>query len=41
MGGRNGVFALAGSALVYLLVALFLLPETKGKTLKEIESLFE
>ncbi len=40
-GYATVLFALAGSALVYLLVALFLLPETKGKTLKEIEALFE
>ena len=34
------LFLLAGFALVYFLVALFLLPETKGKTLEEIEACF-
>jgi MFS family permease len=34
------LFSLAGFALLYLLVAIFLLPETKGKTLEEIEAFF-
>ena len=34
------LFLLAGFAFVYFLVALFLLPETKGKTLEEIEAHF-
>lgn len=40
-GYATVLFALAGSALVYLLVALFLLPETNGKTLGEIEEMFK
>jgi len=35
------LFMLAGFAFVYFLVAAFLLPETKGKTLEEIERYFE
>jgi MFS family permease len=34
-------FLFAGFTVVYFLVAAFLLPETKGKTLEEIESGFE
>jgi MFS family permease len=34
-------FAFAGFTVVYFLVAAFLLPETKGKTLEEIEAHFE
>jgi len=34
------LFMLAGFALVYFLVAAFFLPETKGKTLEEIEAHF-
>ena len=34
------LFMLAGFAVVYFLVAAFLLPETKGKTLEEIEACF-
>jgi SP family myo-inositol transporter-like MFS transporter 13 len=43
--GRYGYatmfFAFAGCATVYFLTAAFLLPETKGKTLEEIERQFE
>lgn len=39
-GYATVLFWLAGFALVYFLVAAFLLPETKGKTLEEIESYF-
>jgi SP family myo-inositol transporter-like MFS transporter 13 len=34
-------FAFASCATVYFLIAFFLLPETKGKTLEEIEEYFE
>ena len=34
-------FLFAGFTLIYFLVASFFLPETKGKTLEEIESYFE
>ena len=34
-------FAWAGCTVVYFLTAVFLLPETKGKTLEEIEAHFE
>ena len=34
-------FAFAGCTVVYFATAAFLLPETKGKTLEEIEELFE
>ena len=34
-------FLFAGCAAVYFLVAVFFLPETKGKTLEEIEAQFE
>jgi MFS family permease len=43
--GRYGYgmmfFVFAGFTVVYFLTAAFLLPETKGKTLEEIELLFE
>ncbi|MGD1030818.1 MAG: MFS transporter [Opitutaceae bacterium] len=43
--GRYGYgtmfFAFAGCAAIYFFTAAFLLPETKGKTLEEIEFLFE
>lgn len=39
--GYGGVFlALAGCALIYMLVAVFPLPETKGRSLEEIEKDF-
>jgi hypothetical protein len=34
-------FLFAGFTVVYFLVAVFFLPETKGKTLEEIEAHFE
>jgi hypothetical protein len=34
-------FLFVGFTVVYFLVAVFLLPETKGKTLEEIEAYFE
>ena len=34
-------FLFAGFTVVYFLTAAFLLPETKGKTLEEIEAYFE
>lgn len=34
-------FTLAGCAFVYFLVAAFILPETKGRTLEEIERMWE
>ena len=34
-------FLFAGFTVVYFLVAAFFLPETKGKTLEEIEAHFE
>lgn len=39
-GYASVMFTLAGFAAVYFLVALFLLPETKGRTLEEIEAYF-
>jgi hypothetical protein len=43
--GRYGYgtmfFVFAGCTVVYFLTAAFLLPETKGKTLEEIELLFD
>jgi MFS transporter, SP family, solute carrier family 2 (myo-inositol transporter), member 13 len=43
--GRYGYstlfFAFAGCTVVYFVTAAFFLPETKGKTLEEIEELFE
>jgi hypothetical protein len=42
--GRHGYSAMffygAGCTVVYFLAAAFLLPETKGKTLEEIEAHF-
>jgi MFS transporter, SP family, solute carrier family 2 (myo-inositol transporter), member 13 len=39
--GYSAIFSLwAVCTLIYLLIATFLLPETKGKTLEEIELLF-
>jgi hypothetical protein len=34
-------FAFAGFTVIYFVAATFFLPETKGKTLEEIEHLFE
>ena len=34
-------FAFAGFTVVYFITAAFFLPETKGKTLEEIEAHFE
>ena len=34
-------FAFAGASVVYFTTAAFFLPETKGKTLEEIEAHFE
>jgi MFS family permease len=34
-------FAFAGCTVVYFITAAFFLPETKGKTLEEIEAVFE
>jgi hypothetical protein len=34
-------FLFAGFTVVYFAVAVFFLPETKGKTLEEIEAHFE
>ncbi|MDE1175100.1 MAG: MFS transporter [Edaphobacter sp.] len=34
-------FLFAGFTLIYFSVAVFFLPETKGKTLEEIEQYFE
>lgn len=40
--GYSSIFFLfAAFTLIYLLAAIFLLPETKGKTLEEIEAYFE
>jgi len=40
--GYTAIFIFwAGFALLFFLVAAFLLPETKGKTLEEIEASFE
>jgi SP family myo-inositol transporter-like MFS transporter 13 len=43
--GRFGYFAMfafwAGCTVIYFLTAAFLLPETKGKTLEEIELGFQ
>jgi MFS family permease len=45
MVGRYGYstvfFAFAGCTVVYFITAAFFLPETKGRTLEEIEQLFE
>jgi MFS family permease len=40
-GYSSMFFLFAGFTVIYFLVALFLLPETKGKTLEEIEAHFE
>ncbi len=41
-GGYSSMFFLfAGFTVVYFLVAVLFLPETKGKTLEEIEAHFE
>ncbi|MDR3727631.1 MAG: MFS transporter [Terracidiphilus sp.] len=40
-GYSSMFFLFAGFTVVYFLVAVFLLPETKGKTLEEIEAHFE
>lgn len=40
-GYSSMFFMFAGFTVVYLLVAVFFLPETKGKTLEEIERYFE
>jgi MFS transporter, SP family, solute carrier family 2 (myo-inositol transporter), member 13 len=40
-GYSSMFFLFAGFTLIYLLTAAFLLPETKGKTLEEIEAYFE
>ena len=40
--GMSGTYLLfAGSTLIYFLVAVFLLPETKNKTLEEIQQFYE
>ena len=40
--GYSSIFFLfAGFTIIYFLVATFFLPETKGKTLEEIEAIFE
>jgi hypothetical protein len=40
--GYSSIFFLfAGFTVIYFLTAVFLLPETKGKTLEEIEAHFE
>jgi SP family myo-inositol transporter-like MFS transporter 13 len=40
-GYSTAFFAFAGCTVVYFATAAFFLPETKGKTLEEIEQLFE
>ena len=40
-GYSSMFFLFAGFTVVYFLVAAFFLPETKGKTLEEIEAHFE
>jgi len=34
-------FVFAGFTVIYLITAVFFLPETKGKTLEEIEAYFD
>lgn len=41
LGIDGTYFLFAGFTIVYFLVALFLLPETKGKTLEEIQMFFQ
>jgi len=39
--GRSGIFfLLAGFSAIYFILAVFVLPETKGKTIEEIEEYF-
>ena len=38
---RRCFFLFASFTVIYFLAAVFLLPETKGKTLEEIEAYFE
>jgi hypothetical protein len=40
-GHSTMFFAFAGCTVIYFITAMFFLPETKGKTLEEIESHFE
>jgi len=40
-GYSSMFFLFSGFTAIYFLVAVFLLPETKGKTLEEIEAHFE
>ncbi len=40
-GYSSMFFLFAGFTVIYLMAAAFLLPETKGKTLEEIEAHFE
>jgi hypothetical protein len=40
-GYATAFFAFAGCTVVYFVTATFFLPETKGKTLEEIEEHFE
>jgi SP family myo-inositol transporter-like MFS transporter 13 len=40
--GYSSMFLIfVGCTLIYVLFAIFLVPETKGKTLEEIEKIFE
>lgn len=41
LGMSGTYFLFAGFTLVYLFVAIFLLPETKGKTLEEIQDFYQ
>ena len=40
MGAGDSYFLFAGSSLCYLLLVYFALPETKGRTLEEIQRHF-